>query len=45
MAVLDSFLKRNIQGNDQYHHLFTNIEKEEIDLIKEEIKKSPFIDV
>ena len=45
MSILDSFLKRNIQCNDQYHHLFTNIEKEEIDLIKEEIKKSPFIDI
>lgn len=45
MAVLDKFLKSYIQGNEYYHHLFTNIDEEEIKLIKEEIEKSPFIDI
>ena len=31
--------------NEHYHHLFTNVDRNQIDLIKEEIKKSPFLDI
>lgn len=45
MAELNSYLKEYIDSNQYYHHLFTNIEENQINLIKEEIERSPFLDV
>ena len=45
MAELNRFLKEYIDNNEYYHHLFTNVEENQIDLVKEEIKKSPFLDI
>ena len=37
-------LENYILGNEHYHHLFTNV-YDEIELIKEKINESPFLDI
>ena len=45
MKELNKVLEEYIRENDYYHHLFTNVDKDEIELIKEKIMISPFFDL